>query len=595
MQGTFDRSFVNQVQQANDIVEVAGEHLKLTPKGTELVGLCPFHNDHKPSLYVSPSKQIFKCFACGAGGDVLKFIQMRENLTFPQAIERLAQRAGIKLPQKREKSPSAAQQSVDPNSLAKVNQWAASHFENNLADVQKGKAARDYLAQRHISLDTAAKWRLGLAVDNPRDLIDAAAKKTIPLNLLEQAGLVSARGAADRFVNRLIFPIIDVTERVVAFGGRTLDGNGAKYINSPATALFDKSNCLYGLRHARHEIVSAQTAVVVEGYTDCIMAHSKGCCNVVATLGTSFTPGHARILKRYANKAVLVFDSDAAGIEAANRALQICIAQQIDIKLATVPQGKDPCDFLLSAGKDSFTRLVNDAADVFEFKWLRLKNAFDRDNTLAGRKSAVDQFLQTVAAALRAGNLPAIDRGLIVNRLSRILGLDIKDINAELAGRLTSAAKTAAYRAENEYVVAGDLGNGLSATAQREILEIVLNEPNLFDIVKKHVTVTDFDVPILAAIAAVLFDSLKTQQRPSLAELLAKTESVDIAARLVQLAQAGEEKANFRARLAGALNAMRHVRTRKTSSIKPTCDQAKFLRNVAETVGKGNRRNIGLV
>ena len=596
MPGTFDRSIVNQVQQANDIVDVVGEHLKLTPKGAEMVGLCPFHTDHRPSLYVSPAKQIFKCFACGAGGDVLKFIQMRENLTFPQAIERLAGRAGIKFSAERKKSPQTRRQSIDPNTLARINEWAAGHFTDNLSDEQKGKYARDYLRKRHIGIETAGKWRLGLALNNPKDLIEAAAKKAIPLNLLEHSGLVSAKTASDRFVNRLIFPIADVTARIIGFGGRTLDGTGAKYINSPTTELFDKSNCLYGLQHARHEIVSAQTAVVVEGYTDCIMAHSKGCASIVATLGTSFTPQHARILKRYAKKAVLVFDSDAAGIEAANRALQICVSQRIDIKLAQVPQGKDPCDFLLTAGRDKFVRLIDDAADVFQFKWDRLKTAFEHDDTLAGKKSAIEEFLQTVAAGLRAGNLPAIDRGLIVNRLSKVLGLDVSQINAELAARLTSTAGTAALRAENEYVSATDLGQGLSATAQREILEILLNEPKLFDIVKKYVTVRDFDVPVLAEMAAVLFDTFKTQKVPSLAAVLAKTEPVATAASLVQLARAGEEKGNFRLRLAGALNAIRRVQAgKKNSRILATTDQKGFLRHVAENIGKGNRRNTGLV
>ena len=193
-----------------------------------------------------------------------------------------------------------------------------------------------------------------------------------------------------------MFPITDVTGRVIGFGGRTLDEKGAKYINSPTTVLFDKSNSLYGLEQARHKIVSTETAVVVEGYTDVIMAHSKGCDNVVATLGTSFTPGQGRILRRYAKRVVLIFDSDVAGIEAANRALEICLSLHIDISMASVPEGKDPCEFLLSAGKEQFERLVDEAVDVFQFKWNRLAESFGKDETLAGRKAAVEEFLQTV-------------------------------------------------------------------------------------------------------------------------------------------------------------------------------------------------------
>ena len=300
MPGMLDRTIVDRVQQANDIVDVISEHIRLTKKGTQMVGLCPFHDDHRPSLYISIAKQIFKCFACGAGGDVFKFVQMRENLNFPQAIERLAQRAGIALPRPAQREKTEDRKSIDPNKLAKVNAWAAKYFEANLADERKGKFARQYLLKRQISSEDVKKWQLGLAIDSQDDLLKSAKDKGIPVKLLEEAGLVGARGSCDKFVNRLMFPITDATGRVIGFGGRTLDEKGAKYINSPATALFDKSNTLYGLQQARHRIVSTETAVVVEGYTDCIMAHNKGCTNVVAALGTSFTSGQGRLLKRYA-------------------------------------------------------------------------------------------------------------------------------------------------------------------------------------------------------------------------------------------------------------------------------------------------------
>ena len=340
----FDNSIVNQVQQANDIVDVISEHVRLTKKGKEMVGLCPFHDDHRPSLYVNPAKQIFKCFSCGTGGSVFTFVQMRENLTFPRAIERLAERAGIKLkPHEPAKDKSPQPPDIDPNKLAKLNAWAAEYFQKNLYDVKKGKYARDYIAQRQITPESAKKWQLGLAASQD-DLLKTAKNKNASLELLIKAGLLAHQNH-DKFANRLMFPITDVTGRVIGFGGRTLDKTGAKYINSPATPLFDKSNALYGLQQARHQIVSSGTAVVVEGYTDCIMAHQFGCSNVVAALGTSFTTGQARILRRYAKKVILIFDSDTAGIEAANRAMEVCLSQRIDIKLASVPQGKDPVIF----------------------------------------------------------------------------------------------------------------------------------------------------------------------------------------------------------------------------------------------------------
>jgi DNA primase len=595
----FDQGVVNQVQQANDIVDVISEHVNLVKKGREMVGLCPFHDDHRPSMNVNAVKQIFKCFACGVGGDVFKFVQMRENLSFSQAIERLAERAGIKLkPRTYNSRPKTEDSDVDPNRLAKVNEWAAKYFQGNLHDEKKGKLARDYLAQRQIPQDSVKKWRLGLAVNLQDDLLKAASARNIPVKLLEQAGLVvgqAGSGFSDKFVNRLMFTITDVTGRVIGFGGRILDGEGAKYINSPTTVLFDKSNTLYGLEQARHKIVSTGTAVVVEGYTDVIMAHSKGCDNVVAALGTSFTPGQGRILRRYAKKAVLIFDSDTAGVEAANRALEICLAQHIDIALASVPEGKDPCDFLLAAGKERFEKLIDEAVDVFQFKWNRLTESFGRDETVAGRKAAIEEFLQTVATSFWSGNLAAIERGLIVNRLSKIIGASTKEINAELHKRIARTAKTASYDVENQKVRSVDLGEGSFATAQREILEVLLNEPKLFETVKQKITAEDFDVPMLRQTASILFETLSANPETSLAEIIARTESPQIGSLIVELAQSGEAKGNFKSRLTGALDAIgRHQAQRRKNGIK-AIDGREFLRCVHENTDKQNLRSTGMV
>ncbi|NQT00394.1 MAG: DNA primase [Planctomycetes bacterium] len=600
MAGMFDNSAVVQVQQANDIVDVISEHVSLKRKGREMVGLCPFHDDNRPSMNVNAVKQIFKCFACGAGGDVFKFLQMRENLTFPQAIERLAERAGIKLTrQKGRAKPSnrpgrPTSEDIDPNKLAKINAWAAKYFQQNLQDKQKGKHACDYLAQRRITPESIKNWQLGLAINSPDDLLSTARSKNAQVKLLEPAGLITAQNQ-DKFVNRLMFTITDVTGRVIGFGGRTLDETGAKYINSPTTPLFDKSNSLYGLEQARHQIVSTGTAVVVEGYTDCIMAHQFGCTNVVATLGTSFTAGHGRILRRYAKKVILLFDSDVAGIEAANRALDVCLAQRIDIRLASVPEGKDPCDFLLTAGKERFEQILSDAVDVFQFKWNRLTAGLGSDDTLTGKRLAIEEYLQTISTALWAGNISPIDRGLIVNRISKIIGLDNKQINAELNNRLRHAQRAASYNTENQKARPIDYGHGLFATAQREVLEILLNEPKLFEIVKQKITPELFDVPISRQIAELLFEALNTNIDSSLTEILAKTESVELGNSLVELSQTGQEKGNFQARLAGALDAIERHQAQKKKLIKTIDDQKQFLRKIHENTGKENPHNVGMV
>jgi DNA primase len=601
----FDNTIVNQVQQANDIVDVVSEHVSLAKKGRGMVGLCPFHDDHRPSMYVNGLKQIFKCFACGAGGDVFKFVQMRENLTFPQAIERLAQRAGIKVkPAKTTKDRTGQKtKDVDPNRLARVNAWAAKYFQQNLADEKRGKQARKYIAERQIDKAGVKKWQIGLAVSND-DLAKKARDQKIPMDLLVEAGLVFNRGGghfSDKFINRLMFTITDVTGRVIGFGGRALDDKGAKYINSPTTVLFDKSNSLYGLEFARHQIVSCGTVVVVEGYTDCIMAHQFGCTNVVATLGTSLTAGHGRILRRYAKEIVLLFDNDAAGLEAANRALEVCLLRRIDIKLASVPQGKDPCDFLLTSddSQKRFQELIEIAVDVFKFKWDRLATGFGGDETLVDNKAALEEFLQTIAAAIHSGNLAAVDKGLIVNRLSKVVGLSTKEINTELNKRLATAQRNANYRhvisVENQKAANIDLGQGLFATAQREILEVLLNEPNMFDLVKQKITVENFDVPILGRIAALIFETLSTGQKTSLAAILAKTESVELGQCIVELAESGEEKGNFKARITGAIDVLQRLQVKRTKpEIKTLKDQKKFLRSVCEATEKQNPHSIGM-
>ncbi len=607
MAGRFDRSLINQIQQATDIVEVVSEHLSLERKGKEFLGLCPFHADHKPSMYVNPAKQIFKCFACGAGGDVFKFVQLREGLGFSDAIERLAKRVGIKVKPSRASGSGGQKgsQEADSKTLLKVNEWALKFWQGNLSDEQGGAKGRKYVADRKISADIAKEWGLGLAKKSWDELFEAGKKKEITARLLEEAGLVVASPKSrgdyyDKFRDRLIFPILDVSERVIGFGGRTLGDDPAKYMNSPATALFDKSNCIYGLDKARHQIVSSGVAVVVEGYTDCMMAHQFGCRNVVATLGTSFTRGHGRILRRYAKKIVLVFDSDIAGVEAANRALEVCLLERIDIKLAWVPEGKDPCEFILAAGKDRFEELVAAAVDVMAFKWERLLGGFEAGDNFADRRGATEEFLQTVAMAIRAGNIGAIDKGLIVNRLAKIIGLGSEEINAELARRSSRVSPESGYAVRNQKVVSIDLGRGSFAKAQQEVLAVLLNEPGLFEKVRQRVSVDSFTEPMLKSVAEIVFEVLVSEPEACLTDFLSRTESVDVGAAIVELAERGQEKGNFDIRLEHGAEEIERCRERLVQDkmlADLDDDDTESLRIISERLSKRkkNWRNPGMV
>ncbi len=598
MPEVYEYAAISRVQQANDIVDVVSEHVSLKKKGRELVGLCPFHEDHRPSLYVNPVKQIYKCFACGAGGDVLKFVQMREGLSFPQAVERLAERAGMPVRPVRRTAPRSSEkaESIDPNVLARANAWAMQFFQQCLNDPEKGTHAREYLAERKISPESIRKWRVGVAPNAADALARAAAAKKVPAGLLQQAGLTAGPNQ-DKFVNRLMFPITDVTGRVIAFGGRTLNDTGAKYINSPTTPLFDKSSTLYGLEQARHQIVASGTAVVVEGYTDVIMAHQFGCTNVVATLGTSFTAGHGRILRRYAERVVLVFDNDTAGIEAANRALEVCLSQHLDIKLAFVPQGKDPCEFLLVAGKEPFDRMVRQATDVLQFKWDRLSETFAADDTLTSRKTALNEFLQAIAVGLASKSLPALESGVFINKLTKVIGLGAKEIHEELRRRVRRLPGTTpddALRADAPQTV--DWGQGLYAVAQQEILEVLLNEPGLLHAVEPPITEDLFDVPILRQIASILLEVIRSDEEFSVNRVLVQTESVEVGECIIELQQVGEGKGNHRSRLMDALEVLRRrkgraadVRTNGTVSGAPSPEIPEG------RPGRQNPHSIGMV
>ena len=579
MPGAFDQSAVERVQQANSIIDVISEYVSLSKKGREMVGLCPFHEDHRPSMYVNETKQIFKCFACGAGGDVLKFVQMKENLTFPQAIERLAQRAGITLAPSRRPVTAGSRQEADPAVLARVNDWAARYFAGCLADPVRGKSTMDYIASRAINADSVKTWRLGWSPDQATGLAEAARKKGISGPLLQAAGLVTAAGQ-DRFANRLMIAITDVTGRVIGFGGRTLTGDAAKYINSPATVLFDKSSCLYGLPQARKGIIDSQTVVVVEGYTDCIMAHQQGCTNVVATLGTSLTSTHGRILRRYAKKVVLLFDGDAAGEAASHRALEVCLKERIDIKIATMPGGEDPCEFVAEHGKEGLEQVVGRAVDVFAFKWERLMDRFRSDDTLSGRRQAMEEFLQTIATSIWAGHMSVLDQGLIINRLATVLGIDRGQVGSDLHRRIEAIARGPSRGDGPQGSLHEDLGEGLSAAAQREVLEVLLNEPGLFDLASSRITVDVFTVPLLRQVAEAVFGCLEQAGEAipgnSLAkQILARTESVEVAQAIAELAEVGQRKGNYPLRMDGVLKMLARaepaqaVRTMFTSPGRP--------------------------
>lgn len=415
-----------KVLEAVDIVELIGETVALSRKGKEFVGLCPFHPDQTPSLSVSPAKQIFKCWSCGAGGDVIAYVQRREKITFREALERLAQRAGIRLDRQNPHGESTRAP------LRAALNWARDWFQQNLGAAQHANA-RQYAGQRGLKPETVAAFSVGFAPAGWDNLVRAAEKSIAP-NLLDQAGLtaVSPQGRRyDRFRNRLMFPITDALGRVIAFGGRTLENDPAKYLNSPESPLFSKSRVLFGFHQARDAIVQQRVAIVVEGYMDAVLLHQAGFRNTVATLGTALTGAHLKILSPVSDSLLLCFDGDEAGARAAERAAEIALNHAVTVKVVLLPAGMDPADCVQKQGADAFQRLLLTAVDALEFKWSQTLATFGSD--LRAQRAAIEEFVKFIAQSRSSGVVDPLHEGMVISRLSELTRLSPDTLYALLA------------------------------------------------------------------------------------------------------------------------------------------------------------------
>ncbi|MCD6364355.1 MAG: DNA primase [Planctomycetes bacterium] len=549
----FSEQFILQVQQATDIVELISQYVALKRRGREFLGLCPFHDDKKPSLNVSPTKQIFKCFACGAGGSSFNFLMLYEKLSFPEAVRTLAERANIPIPS--QGAPHRATDGLGKTDLFKVTAFAMDHYRRQLHS-PIGKRALEYVRRRGLSDESIDRFCLGYAADAWDNLLLTAIKSGYGKTQLVSAGLAarneSGQGCYDRFRNRLMFPIFDATGRVVAFGGRALASDErAKYLNSPETPLFDKSSMLFGLNWAREGIVSTRQAVVVEGYLDAIVPLQMGVTNVVATLGTALTEQHVRVVSRYADEVVLVFDADEAGEAATERALELFLTQQVQVRVATISPGKDPCDFCLSEGRQAFERLIADAPDALHYAWLRRREALKKAGTnLAGRRRAIEDFLRLVATSSAYGAIDEMRRGQLAQHIGHMLNVPPVELQ-QLMRRLTRRYRKGAGANRVEPARRNVLDN----LAERHILEVLLNRPELFDIAAERLTPDDFVDSDFRAVAGVLW-TLSADGRGDIEHLMASEAISDRGALLADLATAGEKRGNYEATLSGAIEAM---------------------------------------
>jgi DNA primase len=449
--------FIQLVRQKADLVEVVAEKVVLRKQGKNFVGLCPFHNDHKPSFQVSPSKQIYKCFSCGAGGDVLRFVMQTEHLSFAEAVRHLARRYHIPLPTRNPEAQPLG--SLDERELShrekllEILAMAADFYRHALRS-QLGSAARQYLHSRHLSEETLQKFQIGFAPPGWQSLYEYLVNhKRQPVKLLEEAGLLVPRqqgsGHYDRFRNRIMLPIFDVQGRVIGFAGRALGESGQpKYLNSPETELFNKSQVVYGLNFARDAIAKADQVLVVEGYFDVIALHQAGVAYAVAAMGTALTPHQVKILLRYtqSKRLILNFDADRAGLNAANRAIEAVEEQarrgEIELRILTLPEGKDADEFLREhRGSAPLTPAVAELQTLIEQAPLWLDWRIEQ--VLAGRDlSRATDFQQARQALVQLlAGLGGQWRSLYLHKVAELLSRGNGRLSRDLEEDLRRAVR----------------------------------------------------------------------------------------------------------------------------------------------------------
>jgi len=512
------RETIDEIRSRNDIVDVIGSYLSLKNAGSRFKALCPFHKEKSPSFTVSPDRQIYHCFGCDAGGDVISFVQEYEKVDFMVALQMLADRVGMEL-----NFEDGDGKSSNKRELFKIHEGVAQLYHRILQEHESGEAGRAYLATRSLKPETVSAFQIGFAPDRFDALEKWALQQKIPFELMEQAGLMarSERGSVyDRFRKRLMFPIFDEAGRVIGFSGRLIDpkGKGGKYVNSPETPLFRKSRVLFGIDKARREIADKRTAIVVEGQLDAIRCHEAGIVNVVASQGTALTSDHARMIRRYADEVILVLDADAAGQKAALRSSEAFVAEELSVRVASLPQGEDPDSMILSQGADALLAKVSAAVSALDF--LIDSSARKEDlNTEAGlmRTSRAVQSLIACAPG-------AIQRDRMVQRAAERLGLSQAALRRDMARRQQQRPVPRTSSSEEERPAAAPPANHPAVEVALAKL-LCLYPEEVFPVVADHLPLeylTDPDCRLLVELLlddpAGLIENISTE-RPALQKL----------------------------------------------------------------------------
>ncbi|MFH0939569.1 MAG: DNA primase [Planctomycetota bacterium] len=510
MPGLYSEDIKQRVRTANNLVDIVQSAVgKLTRAGRNLKACCPFHNEKTASFNVNLEGQYFKCFGCGKSGDVFTFVMLHERVDFPEAFRILADRAGIRI----EDNPQAAIQykkETDWKSyLYKLNDAAARFYREQLF-ANAGNAAREYLKKRQLSDEICEKFQIGYAPVGSSPLLERLQSLKAPPTAIVKAGLATQRddgSVRDFFYDRLMFPIRDIQNRVIAFGGRILGDGEPKYLNTRETPLFSKTHTVYGLDQAKEQIVKTRQAILVEGYTDVMMCHQFGIANVVACLGTAITSEHIRRLRRMADELILLTDADTAGARASERSLDVLFTEQMPAQIARLPDlQKDPCDYLLANGKDAFLAAIKQRLDLFEYKFDMVRQKYDL-LAPAGLKNAAEELMALISL---------IPDTLLKNRyryeVLKRLNVDERDLRYEVRNVPVASSTDRETGADDIGVLSAPETE--LAQAERELLRFLFHEPAWLETALAQVDLAAFTGGPESAIGRALLEGLGEGRLP---------------------------------------------------------------------------------
>ena len=500
----YSDDIIEEVRQKNDIEDVVSQYVKLTRKGSSYFGLCPFHNEKTPSFSVTPGKQMYYCFGCGAGGNVFNFIMEYENYTFGEALKHLADRAGVELP-KIEYSREVREKVQERTELLEINKQAAQYFYYQLR-TEKGEQGYQYLTGRGLTEETLRKFGLGYSDKFGGGLYQFLKSKGYSDDRLRESGLFNVderHGMDDKFWNRVIFPIMDVNNRVIGFGGRVMGDGKPKYLNSPETKIFDKSRNLYGLNVAR--TTRQKYLILCEGYMDVISMHQAGFTNAVASLGTALTSGHASLLKRYTQEVLLLYDSDEAGVRAALRAIPILREAGLNSRVVNLRPYKDPDEFIRNLGAEAFEERLKQASDSFMFRVSVAESEFQMEEP-----QGQNRFFERCAEMILELK-DELERNLyieaIVKKYRGQYGISVEDLRKRV-NTLALKGTPAERRIQPKKSQKGapkKKKDSASDQAQKLMLTWIVTYPKIFDKVAQYLTPEDFVVPLYREVAQMLF------------------------------------------------------------------------------------------